>query len=608
MSEAFSPRPGDRFAGRYGLKSLLRGSGPAQTFLARDHQSGRDVELTVFDPASCTTDAWTAFTQLVAAAAGAHVSGLDLHLVTGNRPPSPLCCAIEVQRARGLDRLREQSGPLPWRQALALGERFMTVLGDVHAATQVAHRALSAARCVITIDDQVRVLDYGVAELDPETGRTDDTRYRAPEQLRSAGDHRSDMYSLAAILFELISGERPSLKLPSRLRSSVPGIPQGVDDWFARALARDPARRFPDLAAMRATMRELLGLQAVVVRTRPAPTPPAEPASSANASTTGQAPATGPAIAADPPAPAPPPSRSTEHGPGPEQVRTPTGRERTDPIEPLPIITSPRPTPPVLADATEVLPVIASPQPQPTVRVPVDPTEALPVIASRRPQPTRTAPNDTTEVLPVIASSHPQSTPSPSHELQKPPLSPGNDEPSTEVAPRRTFVPTSPLTTAQTGNLARQAPRMDEFPTMIHMRARPAPGGVVEVRSEDKAPARGGSLTDETEVLQRIPWSPTDDRTEVATRSEVDADDPTEELPRRLLANQPGRRPQILPEQALPALPYPPRPLPRNSTPPPVSMAATPPTHWSLRKKLIVVNVMFVLITLLVIIVRSSRI
>ena len=622
LSEAFSPRLGDRFAGRYSLKALLRGSGAARTFLARDHHSGRDVELTVFDPATCSTDAWTAFTRVVTAAAAAHVSGLELQPVNGSTPPSPLCCAMEVQRARGLDRLREQGGPLPWKQALVLGERFVTVLDDVHAATQVAHRALSAARCVITTDDQVKVLDYGVAELDPEAGSTDDTRYRAPEQLRGGGDHRSDMYSLAAILFELISGERASLKLPSRLRSIVPGIPQGVDDLFARALARDPARRFPDLAAMRATMRELLGLQAIVVRTRPAPTPPAEPASSANASTTVQAPGTDPAITADQPAPAPllrssppplvegqsvprltvsdplAPSRSAERGPGPGQART----GRVDPIEPLPVITSPRPqTPPVLADATEVLP---SSRPQPTLRAPVDPTEVLPVIASSRPQRTPTAPDDTTEVLPVIASSRPQSTP------QKPTLSPANDDPSTEVAPRRTVVLTAPFPKAQTGNFARQAAHMDEFPTMIHMRTRPTSGGAVEAHSEDRVPARGGSLTDETEVLQRIPWSPTDDRTEIATRSEVDADDPTEELPRRLSTNQPGRHPQMLPEQELTARPGRPRPSPRDisaptkSSPSPVSVAATSPMPWSVRKKLLVVNIVFVLLALLAIIVR----
>lgn len=261
LLSAFEPRLGDRAGGRYELKVRLRGSGPAQTFLARDHQTGRDVTLTLFDPARSDAGAWSAFAGVVATASASRISALELPHVPA-ASPSPPYCVSDPPRARSLDQLREGGADLPWQKVLALGERLVEALSMVYGATHVAHRALTPSRCVITQDDQIRVLDYGVAEFEPSEGRPDDTGYRAPEQRQGPGDHRSDMYSLGAILFELIAGERPSGKTAPRLRSILSGVPDEVDEFFARALARDPAKRFGDLAVMRATMRRLLGLSA----------------------------------------------------------------------------------------------------------------------------------------------------------------------------------------------------------------------------------------------------------------------------------------------------------------------------------------------------------
>lgn len=260
MSGSFTPRSGERFAGRHELKALLRGSGATWAFASRDHHAGRDISLLLFDPARSTAPAWAEFAKVVALARAARIPGLVLQQDVGVTPPTPLCCIAEPQHGDGFDRLREREGPLPWRRALALGERIARVLQAAHAATQVGHRALTAGRCLAVGSDEVAVLDYGVAELEPEEGRPDDAGYRAPEQESARGDHRSDIYALAAILYELICGKRPSLRTPPCLRALVPGVPQAVDDLFVRALARDPARRFHNIGVMHAVMRELLGL------------------------------------------------------------------------------------------------------------------------------------------------------------------------------------------------------------------------------------------------------------------------------------------------------------------------------------------------------------
>jgi serine/threonine protein kinase len=260
VSGSFAPRPGEKFAGRHELKALLRGSGATWAFAARDHHAGRDISLLLFDPARSLAPAWAEFAQVVALARAARIPGLGLPQDVGVTPPTPLCCIAEPQVGDGFDRLREREGPLPWRRALGLGERVARVLEAAHAATLVGHRALTAGRCIAVGPDEVLVLDYGVAELEPEEGRPDDAGYRAPEQESARGDHRSDIYALAAILYELICGKRPSLRTPPCLRALVPGVPQAVDELFVNALARDAARRFHNIGAMRARMRELLGL------------------------------------------------------------------------------------------------------------------------------------------------------------------------------------------------------------------------------------------------------------------------------------------------------------------------------------------------------------
>ncbi|MFZ6181187.1 serine/threonine protein kinase [Nannocystis pusilla] len=278
----FAPRIGDRIAGRYELTALLRSGGPARAFLARDG-AGKEVELVLFDPAQCGPEAWAAFARVVVAAQAASVRGLVSLLGVHSVAPEPPYCVAAPSKGESFARLREQ-GPVSWQRALALGERVAEIVHAVHAATQVAHRALTASRCSVTKGDEVQVFDYGVAELEPAEGRRDDAGYRAPEQQSGRGDPRSDVYSLAAILFELVAGERPPTKTPPRLRSYVPGAPQAVDDLLAKALARDPSRRHADCAALRASLRELLGLAPVppdsagsVAHAPVVPLPPAPP-------------------------------------------------------------------------------------------------------------------------------------------------------------------------------------------------------------------------------------------------------------------------------------------------------------------------------------------
>ncbi|MDC0716689.1 hypothetical protein [Nannocystis bainbridge] len=268
MSTSFSPQIGERFAGRYELKSPLRSEGAVRAFLALDHHAGLDVALLLLDPTCAHPNAWAAFARIVAAATASKIAGLVLPQGVASTPPAPPFCLAEPRVFRGFDKLRDQ-GPMPWRRALMLGERTAEILHAAHAATGVAHRILTPSRCTLTIRDDVRVIDFGVAEL--ELGSPDEAGYRAPEQRQGGGDSRSDAYTLAVILTELITNQKSAGQTPPRLRS-LAAVPQPVDDFMARALSQDPAQR-PDLAAMRAGLRELLSAAEATTAAAPRPKP-----------------------------------------------------------------------------------------------------------------------------------------------------------------------------------------------------------------------------------------------------------------------------------------------------------------------------------------------
>ncbi|MDC0716778.1 serine/threonine protein kinase [Nannocystis bainbridge] len=259
MSGSFPPRVGDRIANRYKLTAFVRGDGPAQVFRAQDAQGG-GVVLVVFDPARCEPDTWASFAQLIEVTTAAALPGLSLLQGVSETPPSPPHCLAEVDLGRSFDSLRAEEGRLPWQRALSLGEQAAAILEEVEATIGLPHRALTGARCSVGAQGQVKLLDYGIAELEPIEGRADELGYRAPEQQKGPGDAASDVFSLAVILFEMIAGERPSPKQARSLRSLVPEVPPAVDELLAQALAVEPEARPPNAAALRASLREVLGI------------------------------------------------------------------------------------------------------------------------------------------------------------------------------------------------------------------------------------------------------------------------------------------------------------------------------------------------------------
>ena len=167
------------------------------------------------------------------------------------------------------------------RFGLQVAERF----AHAHAAG-VLHRDIKPSNLLLDTAGAVWVTDFGLAKLadgDDLTGSGDflgTLRYAAPERLSGPGDERSDVYSLGATLYELLTG-RPAFgaanrdqlvrqiaqdEPASRLDGSILTIPRDLETVVLKALAKSPAGRYASAGAMADDLRRFLEGRPVTAR------------------------------------------------------------------------------------------------------------------------------------------------------------------------------------------------------------------------------------------------------------------------------------------------------------------------------------------------------
>lgn len=216
----------DTRLGRYEIRSPLGAGGMGEVYLARDPKINRDVAIKVL-PADFSSDSerLRRFEQ-EAQAAGAlnHPNILSIYDVdTHDGSPYVVSELLEGET------LREQLNgtALPVRKAIDYALQIASGLAAAHAKG-IVHRDLKPENLFVTKDGRVKILDFGLAKLieprDRSEVRTDlPTRkqhtdpgtvvgtvgYMSPEQVRGQRvDHRSDIFSLGAVLYEMLSGKR----------------------------------------------------------------------------------------------------------------------------------------------------------------------------------------------------------------------------------------------------------------------------------------------------------------------------------------------------------------------------------------------------------------
>jgi len=191
---------------------------------------------------------------------------------------SALAMVLEYVNGPSLaDLVRETGGPLTEGRALRL---MIQVLGALHFAHErlVVHRDVKPANIlVVTFDGQevAKVLDFGIAKITgDDKGRTQagakmgTLGYMSPEQIQSPKDtdRRSDVYSAGVVLYELLTGRVPfdadtEYEMMRRIVKEPPqldGVSGRVGKILARALDKDPERRFQSAGLMRDALVTLM--------------------------------------------------------------------------------------------------------------------------------------------------------------------------------------------------------------------------------------------------------------------------------------------------------------------------------------------------------------
>jgi serine/threonine-protein kinase len=170
---------------------------------------------------------------------------------------------------------------MPLLRAWYYFQQLLGALAAIHALG-IVHRDVKPSNVLVRLDGLVKLSDFGIArftdspataatmELAPGTGA-----YMSPEQVLSRPlDGRSDLYSAAIVLYEMLAGRTPFLgdngefsvrkaqveAPPPPIRAYLPQAPPIVDTLFARALAKDPAARFESAIEMGDAFRAALGM------------------------------------------------------------------------------------------------------------------------------------------------------------------------------------------------------------------------------------------------------------------------------------------------------------------------------------------------------------
>ncbi len=257
--------PGSQFGPRYRIESEIGEGGMGKVYKAYDSDLDRIVALKLVRP-ELAKDASSLLRfkqELLLASRISHRNVLRIHDlgdVGGVK-------FISMAYIQGMDLadLIAKTGKLQTERVVNIAKQLAGALEAAHAEG-VVHRDLKPRNVLITVEDHVFVSDFGLAKsLDAETtamtraGEVLGTpRYMSPEQAESkAADHRSDLYSVGVILYEMATGEVPftgesSLQVmfqhvqqaPKDPRLVNPDTPEFLASIILKCLEKDPACRY----------------------------------------------------------------------------------------------------------------------------------------------------------------------------------------------------------------------------------------------------------------------------------------------------------------------------------------------------------------------------
>jgi eukaryotic-like serine/threonine-protein kinase len=282
---------GEQF-GNYRSLSLLGEGGMGAVYLAEHPAIGRRVAVKVLHKNYTRDEHLLARFLNEARAANAirHPNIIEI-LDSGVMADGTPFLVMELLEGESLGTRLRQNGALPIVRALDFAYQTASALGAAHAKG-IVHRDLKPDNMFVVPDphdaqrERIKVLDFGIAKLQQgsvadsvktRTGTLMGTPiYMSPEQCRGtrAVDHRSDIYSLGVILFEMLVGQPPFVSegfgdlvnmhlnmQPPSPRSRRPEIPLALDALVLKMLAKNPEDRYQEMKEVQAALKASGGSQ-----------------------------------------------------------------------------------------------------------------------------------------------------------------------------------------------------------------------------------------------------------------------------------------------------------------------------------------------------------
>src|SRR3989442_498002 len=263
---------------RYAIDRELGRGGMATVYVAQDRRHGREVAVKVLRPdVAAAVGAERFLREITIAARLTHPHVLPL--LDSGQAAGALYYVMPYVRGESLRQRLAREGRLPLKDALRLARELGAGLDYAHREG-VIHRGVKTGTGLLA-DGHAVIADFGIARAIcqscdgdnvTEVGLTIGTpEYMSPEQ--AAGDRdldgRSDVYSLACVIYETLAGEPPFggasaravmakhlSEPPPPLRTRRPDAPAAVEQALARALGKDPADRFASVAEFVTALEE----------------------------------------------------------------------------------------------------------------------------------------------------------------------------------------------------------------------------------------------------------------------------------------------------------------------------------------------------------------
>lgn len=260
--------------GPFAIEKELGAGAMGAVYLGRYTKTGAKVAVKVMVPGVGTSDGAAARFEREAAILKQFNHPNIVRLYGIGKEGNTRYYAMEYIQGESLDKVMARRGRFSWEEVVTLGQQLCAALQHAHEQG-IVHRDLKPSNLMILKDGTLKLTDFGIAKDMDLTGLTGTNctvgtaAYMSPEQCRGQQNltHKSDLYSLGVVFYELITGRKPfqaenamdmfiqhvkgKFERPSRI---VLDLPVWLDTLICQLLEKKPEQRPRDAAIVHAAL------------------------------------------------------------------------------------------------------------------------------------------------------------------------------------------------------------------------------------------------------------------------------------------------------------------------------------------------------------------